>query len=173
MCPPMPTLFFGVQPRLALAAATRVLKQVLDTFRVGVAKQAVGNQLLERGIFFDRLPRAIGGVFGKEQLLEQFRLGRKALEVAERMKPLGRHHEYLFGLYFTHDRILPKVAIRWQSVQYTAPQAAPAGRRPDGQNGLKNQHRIAVAVEAIFLFDCQLVRAADQRIAPEGADQHQ
>ena len=56
--------FLAVQPAFALPLAARVLKHVDPATGIAVAKDHVGNKLLEAGVFLDLVPRPIAGVLG-------------------------------------------------------------------------------------------------------------
>ena len=97
----------AVQPGLAHPFAAGVLKERRRARRIAMAKDHVGNQLLERRVLLDLGPRAIARVLGAEQLAEiALALGREPLKMPESMKQLGWHDQDMFRLDFDQGGLL-------------------------------------------------------------------
>ena len=57
-----------------------------------MAKDDVGNELFEAGIFFHLAAGTIAGVLGAEQFFQiAFYVGRKTLKMPQAVKQFGRH----------------------------------------------------------------------------------
>ena len=93
----------GMQPALALPAASRVRKQRNAARVVRVAEDDVRDQLLEARVGLHLAPRPVAGQFGAEQLIQvAIDLTAKALKVTDPVEDLRRHHQHAFRLYFDH-----------------------------------------------------------------------
>ena len=97
----------AVQPAFAHAGAAGVLKDRRPAVGVDVAKDHVGNQLLEARVLFHLIARPVARLLGPQQFAEiPIDLAAKPLKMPQPVKQLGGNHQDTFDLILGHDGIL-------------------------------------------------------------------
>ena len=90
-----------MQATLALPFAACVLKELHRACAILVAKDYVGDELLEAGVFLDFASRPIAGMHRVEQLRQKpLHVAGETLKVTQAMKHGRGNDEHRFGLHW-------------------------------------------------------------------------
>ena len=114
---------FGVQSPFTLPFASCVVEYELAPGSVLMAKDAIGNQLLERRILLHVGSGKIADVFRTHQIVEiAIDIAAKPLKVAQLTKHFRRNHQHALRLNFHHGDflILEREAAKKLHGQYNA-----------------------------------------------------